>query len=95
MMSSPQANLVPHVIDLIGVSFDKKFASHQRMAGAIISVSLKKGCCEPQDLLPLGFTQKETSGMWHMAQAMANVELKLIKSTACQGYEREKEHAAI
>ncbi|MDD4616150.1 MAG: hypothetical protein PHW76_03415 [Alphaproteobacteria bacterium] len=95
MKSSPQANLVPHVIDLIGVSFDKKFAQHQRMACAIVNASLKKGNCEPQDLLPLGFTREETAELWHMANAMANVELRLMKSASWQRDNRGNAHAAI
>jgi hypothetical protein len=92
MKSAPQANLVPHIIDLIGVSFDKKFAPCQRMASAIINVSIKNGRCEPRDLLSLGFTRQETADLWHMASAMAGVELRLIKRAAWQRNNRGSGH---
>jgi hypothetical protein len=77
-----QTNLVPQVIDLIGIGFDKKFAPHLRMANVIIKLTHKNGVCHPQDLLPFGFTKHETKDLWHMASAMASIELKLMEIEA-------------
>jgi len=67
------------VIDFISDNPKNKFAPYQRMANAIVDVTDKNGGCLPQDLLPLGFTKEETAERWHMADAMARVELKLRK----------------
>ena len=77
MNPASQKSLVPQVIELIGAGFDNKFAPHLRMANAIIFLITKNGGCLPQDLLTMGFTQQETIDLFHMANAMATVELKL------------------
>ncbi len=77
MKSATQRNLVPQVIDLIGVEFSEKYARYLRMANVIVHLTRKNGGCLPQDLLPLGFSKEETTELWHMANAMADVELKL------------------
>jgi hypothetical protein len=70
------------VIDLISDNPKNKFAPYQHMANAIIDLANKNGECFPQDLLALGFTKQETDERWHMANAMAAVELKLMQSNA-------------
>jgi hypothetical protein len=67
------------VIDLSSENPENKFAPYQRMAKAIVDLTRKNGGCVPQDLLALGFTREETVDRWHMAHAMAAVELKLMK----------------
>jgi hypothetical protein len=89
MNVAQETSLVPEIIDLIGAGFDKKFAPHLRMANVIIDVTKKRGDCLPKDLLPLGFSQEETTEHWHLAQAMANVELRLMKNQAHFGVRRE------
>ena len=66
------------VIDLISENPDHKFAPYQRMANAIIDLKQKNGNCLPQDLLAVGFAKQETTDLWHMANAMAAVELRLM-----------------
>ena len=78
MTSATHTNLVPQVIKLIGTEFDSKFAPYQRMANVIIHLTRKCGDCLPEDLLSLGFSKKETNERWHMAHAMASVELRLM-----------------
>ena len=72
---------------------DNKFAPHVRMANAIINLTRKNGGCVPQDLLTLGFTKQETIDLWHMANAMACVELRLIESKSSSGFDREVRYA--
>ena len=67
--TGPTTGLVPSV--------KGKYAPHRRMANAIIDRTARKGGCEPQDLLTYGFTPRETTELWPMAQAMADVELRL------------------
>ena len=57
-----------------------KFAPYQRMAGVIFRLMRTNGVCSPEDLWPLGFSKEETRERWHMAHAMAAVELKLLGS---------------
>jgi hypothetical protein len=70
------------VIDLISENPANKFAPYQRMANAIIDLTNKNGGCSPEDLLPLGFSKVETAERWHMANAMANVEIKIMEASA-------------
>jgi hypothetical protein len=79
MIPAPQTSLVPQVINLIGTELDSKFAPYQRMANVIIHLTRKYGDCLPEDLLTLGFSKEETNERWHMANAMAAVELRLMK----------------
>jgi hypothetical protein len=78
MKPAPQTNLVPQVINLIDAEFNNKFAPYQRMANVIIDLTRKNGDCSLQDLVAFGFTKQETKDLWHMAHAMANVELRLM-----------------
>ena len=87
MKSASQTSPVTQVIDLIGIEFDSKFAPYQRMANVIIHLTQKNGDCFPQDLLPLGFTKQETVALWHMANAMADVELRLLEKEAHSNFE--------
>jgi len=66
------------VIDLVTDKSENKFAPYQRMANCIINVAQKNGRCLPKDLLAAGFTREETSERWHMAYAMAKIELKIM-----------------
>jgi hypothetical protein len=68
------------VIDVMNENPHNKFAPYQRMATAIVEVTKEKGGCLPQDLLEKGFTKEETIDRWHMAHAMAEIELKLMNS---------------
>jgi hypothetical protein len=74
------------IADLVESDEDQKLSLVSRMAVAIIKVKQAQGGCLPQDLLELGFTKDETIDNWHMASAMANVELKIMGQT-------EKKHA--
>jgi hypothetical protein len=65
------------VVDLVIENPKNKFAPYARMANAIIAVTKEKGGCLPQDLLEKGFSKEETVERWHMANAMASVDLKL------------------
>ena len=67
------------VIDIVCDDPDNKFAPYQHMANAIIEVTHKHGDCVAQDLWALGFTRDETRNCWHMAHAMATVELTLME----------------
>ncbi|MFA4995194.1 MAG: hypothetical protein WC521_07835 [Bdellovibrionales bacterium] len=64
---------------LISINLGNKFIPYERMANVIIDLTCKKGRCFPQDLLPLGFSKDETNERWHLANAMANVELRLMR----------------
>ncbi len=66
------------VIDLITTDESKKFAPAGRMAAAIIRATYERGDCLSHDLHKLGFTASEISQHWHMANALAAVELKLM-----------------
>lgn len=76
------------VVNLISSDPEKRFAVHQRMAAAIVDVTKEKGGCLPQDLLERGFTKEETIEQWHMANAMAVIELKIMNSQAATGKKR-------
>ncbi len=80
MTRAAQTNLVPQVINFVGSELDTKFAPYQRMANIIIHLTRKHGECLPDDLLPLGFSKEETRDRWHMAHAMAAIELRLMKA---------------
>jgi hypothetical protein len=81
MNPAPSPTLVPHVINLLGVAFDEKYAPYQRMANVIIKLTRKHGDCLPQDLLPFGFSKADLDERWHLAHAMANVELRLMEQS--------------
>ncbi len=68
------------VIDLKSDNPLNKFAPYQHMANVIIELTNKNGECFPEDLLEHGFSKEETRDLWHMANAMASIELKLEKN---------------
>lgn len=68
------------VVDLISDDPNNKFAPYGRMATAIVDITRKKGMCAALDLLEAGFTRQEIDDLFHMANAMAAVELKLMDS---------------
>lgn len=72
---TPQSSFC--VVDLVTSDEDGKFAPAGRMAAAIIEVMEENGACLPQDLNAKGFTPAEVAQHWHMAKALADVELKL------------------
>jgi hypothetical protein len=74
------------IVDGVIVDPANKFAPYQRMADAIIERTRRHGGCLPQDLLVLGFTQQETLDQWHMAHAMASIELKLMENETSPDY---------
>ncbi|MDD3183473.1 MAG: hypothetical protein PHD48_11825 [Alphaproteobacteria bacterium] len=82
-----ETSVIPQVISLIGAEFDCKYLSHQRMANAIIHLTRKNGDCCPLDLLKVGFSEQETDERWHMAHAMAAVELRLMGQNFSRKFE--------
>jgi hypothetical protein len=64
---------------------EDKFAPYERMATTIVELTKKNGGCLPQDMLQHGFTTQETLELWHMANAMAEVELKLMENKNVPG----------
>ena len=70
MCAAPTLNLVTH-------GMDAKFAAAGRMATAIIQVIQQKGECLPQDLYGKGFSAQEVREHWHMANSLAEVELRI------------------
>lgn len=86
MNSKKQLGLASQLIELAGIEFDRKFIPYQRLATRIVNLTRTNGSCRPQDLLPLGFSEKEIEERWHMAHAMARVELRLIATRErCHG----------
>lgn len=73
-------SLTPQVAELAGLKLGRKFVPYQRMAGAIIALTNENGDCEPKDLLSLGYSTEATKERWHMAHAMAAVELRLMEA---------------
>ena len=49
-----------------GINPEGKFAVADRMASAIVKTMLEKDECQPQDLLPLGFTQEEFAARYQI-----------------------------
>ena len=80
------------IIDLMNESPSKRFSIYQHMATTIVDLTRENGGCLPQDLLQHGFTKEETVELWHMAHAMAEVELKHMESNAVPNFKREKHH---
>lgn len=79
-MISGQINHIPQVVNFVVSELDRKFAPYQHMANVIIHLTRIHGECLPVDLLPLGYSKEEMSERWHMASAMAAVELRLIEN---------------
>ena len=72
---------------------NSKFFPYQRMATAIIDLTRENGGCDPQDLLTHGFTKQETIDLWHMANEMAGVELRLMEQTSLPKFRMEMRYA--
>jgi hypothetical protein len=81
------------IVDCAITNPANKFAPYQRMANAIIERTRQHGGCRPQDLLALGFTQQETLDQWHMAHAMASIELKLMENETLPNLTQGKRYA--
>ena len=67
-----------HVVDLVTTDQDKKYAPAGQMATAIIDTIYEQGTCLPQDLKKKGFSPEEVFKHWHMANALAIVEVNLL-----------------
>lgn len=67
-----------HIIDLVTSDHDQKYAPAGRMASAIIEITYEQGGCLPQDLNARGFLPDDVLKYWHMANALAIVEMKLL-----------------
>jgi hypothetical protein len=52
-----------------------RFALHQHMAVAIVSIIKEGGSCLPRDLEAKGYTQEEIARCWPLARALADVML--------------------
>lgn len=78
MRATSQINLFPQVTDWVGGTFDSKYVPHKHMANVIIDITNRNGACEPKDLLAFGFTRQQANDLWHIAKAMADVELRLM-----------------
>lgn len=70
-----------------------KYVPYQRMANAIIDLTRLHGECELQDLLARGFTRQETADLFHMANAMADVELRLMEHSSLSRLKMEVRYA--
>ena len=68
------------VVDLVSADGNKKYEPAGRMAAAIIEIMEIKGQCDPQDIRERGFTSDELGKHWHLAQSLAEVELRLIEN---------------
>lgn len=66
------------IVDLVSDDNDKRYEPAGRMAAAIIEIIQDQGGCLPQDLNGRGFTSDEVAKHWHIAKALAAVELKLM-----------------
>ena len=73
-----------HAPNAITSGMDAKFATVGCMATVIIQIIRQKGECLPQDLYGKGFSSKEITEHWHMAESLAAVELRLSQ---CDGGE--------
>jgi hypothetical protein len=78
MAASMKSKPTLRIVDLVTTDADKTFAPAGRMASAIIAITQEKGGCLPQDLNERGFTPDEVAKHWHMAKALAAVEIRLM-----------------
>lgn len=78
MKVATQTRPALRIADTIGIDLGGKYAVYKRLANGILHVTRQTGACTEQDLLPLGFRKEEISERWHMARAMADVELRLM-----------------
>lgn len=90
MAKGSQASLL--VVDLVSDDENRKFASAGRMASAMIEITQEQGGCLPQDLNAIGFTLAEVAEHWHMAKAMADVELRIMEGRSMPDFRMEKRH---
>jgi len=67
------------VVDLITTDKNKKFEPAGRMAEAMIRIALNKGECSLSDLYDHGFSAAEIATQFHLAEALASIELKLSR----------------
>lgn len=65
------------IVDLVSSDDDRRYEPAGRMAAVIIEVTNETGGCLPQDLNEKGFTPADVTNHWHMAQSLAEVELRL------------------
>ena len=65
------------IVDLVSGEKDKRYETAGRMAAAIVNIAAERGGCLPQDLNERGFRPDEVANHWHMAQSLAEVELRL------------------
>ena len=72
-----EGNGPPHAVDLVPTESQSIFAIAQRMATAIVALYREQGGCLPQDLQAKGFTPEEVERQWPMANALAQVALKI------------------
>jgi hypothetical protein len=72
--------VTPTDLYTLPVTPDRRFALYKKMATIIVDLTRKNGSCSQEDLLEFGFTKEEAAAHWPMANAMAAIELKLIKS---------------
>ena len=70
------------VVDLVTTDEDQKFAPAAGMAGTILEIIQKHGRCTPCDLNEKGFTPDDIKRHWHMAYALARVELNLLSESS-------------
>lgn len=67
------------IVDILTTGNNGKYAPYTAMANAIIDLSRQQGDCQPEDLLQAGFIPEDIQTRWHMAHAMASIELKLMQ----------------
>lgn len=66
------------VVDLVSDNEDRRYEPAGRMAAVIVDITREKGGCLPQDVQEAGFAPADVARDWHMARALASVELKLL-----------------
>lgn len=81
------------VVDLVTTDKDKRFELPARMADAIIRIVQEQGDCLPQDLNSKEFSAPYVARYWHMAYAMAAIELKCAPLHPSIYVAREASHA--
>lgn len=67
----------PNVVSLLTTAHDRKFEPAGRLAAAIIELHKTQSPCTPDDLRSHGFRDKQLANNWHLAMAIARIELKL------------------
>jgi hypothetical protein len=77
------------VAKLITSDTDKKFEPVAQIASAIFQITQEKSDCQPQDLVSHGFSESETKLHWRIAQSIAEIELKLMRTKEFPNSTRE------